>query len=101
MYPVLAALVFASYWSDTPLDATSTLLASSCGLLASTRPTLVSATSVSCTVSSAEEGELLAIAAHKLAAEHRLVATVTIGDNRFRVRFARAEAKPELPDDGT
>jgi len=100
MRPVLAALVLARHWSDTPFEAASTLLASGCVFLVSTPSALVSATSVSCGVSSCEEGELLSMRAHQLAAKHGLVATVTVGDNRFRVRFARVEANLELPNGG-
>lgn len=100
MYPVLCALVLARYSGDKRYDATSGLLASGCRLLVSTPRTLVSGTSVSCAIPSPEEGALLAEKAQELAARHRLIATVKVSGNRFRVRFARMQRGLELPNDG-
>jgi hypothetical protein len=75
------------------------LLASGCCVLDSTPPSLISAASISCAVSSPEEGYLLATWIHELAAEHRLVATVTVGGRRLRARFTRPDGVPEPPDD--
>ena len=100
MYPVLCSLVLARYSGDRRYDETSKLLASGCRLLVSTPRTLVSGTSVSCAIPSPEEGALLAEKAQELAARHRLIATVKVSGNRFRVRFARLQQGLELPNGG-
>ena len=101
MHPVLVALMAARKSSDSPFDADSALLVSGCQLLVSTCSTLVAATSVSCAVSSPEEGELLGVTARQLAAEYGLAATIMGGDSRFRARFARPQAGLEVPNGRT
>ncbi len=92
MWPVLLA-IFASYQRrGASRDAVSALLVSGCRVLTSTPPTLISAASISCAVSSPEEGALLAMLVHQLAAEHRLAAAVTVDGKRLRVRFARPDS---------
>jgi hypothetical protein len=100
MYPVIAALALAQHSGDAPHDATSTLLASSCWLLVSTPPTLVSATSISGPILSPAEGALLAETACQLATQHRLAATVQVAGNRLRATFARLESELETANDG-
>jgi hypothetical protein len=98
MWPILPAFLACQHRRGTPPDTVSALLASGLDVLASTPPTLISAASIFCAVSSAEEGYLLATRVCQLAAQHRLVATVTVGGRRLRARFARLDGVPEPPD---
>src|SRR3989304_1626479 len=69
MWPIIST-VLAHYHRerDTSRDAVSTLLASGCRVLTSTPPALINAASISCAVSSPEEGDLLAARVRRLAA---------------------------------
>jgi len=96
---VLLAVLARCRHHDTSRDRVSALLASGCRVLASTSPTLVSAASISCAVSSPEEGDLLVARVRRLAAEHRLTATVTVDGRRLRARFARLDGVREQPND--
>jgi hypothetical protein len=82
----------------TSRAAVSALLASGCCVLDSTPPALISAASISCAVSSPEEGYLLVTWIHELAAERRLAATVTVNGRRLRATFTRLDGVPEPPD---
>jgi hypothetical protein len=99
MWPVLPALLGCQRHRGTSHDKVSAVLASGCRVLASTSPALISAASVSCAVSSPEEGYFLSTWIRGLAAEHGLVATVMIGGGRLRATFARLDGVPE-PSDG-
>jgi hypothetical protein len=98
MWPVLAAALAFCHRRNTSCDAISATLLCGCHILVSTPPTLISAASISCAVSSAEEGDLLATRIHQLAAEHRLIATVTVTGKRLRARFTRADSVGEMPN---
>jgi hypothetical protein len=100
-YSIVVAMMVTRKSNDSPSLARSALLTSGCRLLASTWPALVRAASVSCGVSSSEEGELLAVTAGRLAAEYGLVAITSVGDNRLRVRFVRQGGDEEVPNGGT
>ena len=99
MWPVLLAALARCRRRDTSRDVVGTLLASGCRVLTSTPPTLINAASISCAVSSPEEGDLLAARVRRLAAEHRLAATVTVDGGRLRARFTRPDGVREQPDD--
>ena len=99
MWPVLLAVLARYRRRDPSGDTVGTLLASGCRVLSSTPPTLISAASISCAVHSPEEGDLLAARVHRLAAEHRLAATVTVDGNRLRARFVRLDSVGEQADD--
>lgn len=99
MLPVLPALLAFRRRRGTSHETASALLASGCHVLSSTPPALISAASISCPLSSAQEGDLLAAQVHQLAAEHRLVAKVTVGRRLLRATFARLDGVPE-PSDG-
>ena len=98
MWPVLPAVIACHRRRGTSRAALSALLASGCCVLDSTPPSLISAASIFCAVSSPEEGYVLATWIHELAAEHRLAATVTVGGNRLRARFTRLDSVEELAD---
>ena len=99
MWPLMLAVLARHRRRQPPRDAVSTLLASGCRVLASTPPTLISAASISCAVSSPEEGDLFAAHVRRLASEHRLTATVTVDGKRLRARFARQDGAGERPND--
>ena len=99
MWPVLLAALACCRRRDTSRDVVGTLLASDCRVLTSTPPALINAASISCAVSSPEEGDLLAARVQRLAAEHRLAATVTVDGGRLRARFTRPDGVREQPDD--
>jgi hypothetical protein len=97
VWPVLLAVLARQQRRGESRDAVSASLLSGCLLLASTPPTLISAASISCAVSSPEETALLAARVRQLAAEHRLAAMVTVDGKRLRVRFARPDSVGEPP----
>jgi hypothetical protein len=98
MWPVVPTVLACHRRRGTSSAALSALVASGCCVLDSTPPALISAASISCAVSSPEEGYLLVTWIHELAAEHRLVATVTVAGRRLRVRFTRLDRVPETSD---
>jgi hypothetical protein len=99
MWPLVPAVSASQSGRGTSREKVSTLLVSSCLVLASTPPALISGASVSCRLSSAGEGDLLATRVRELAAQHRLIATVTVDGRRLRATFTRLDGGPE-PSDG-
>jgi len=98
MWSLLPALLACQRRRGTGREAASTLVDPGCRVLTCTPPTLISAVSISCAVSSPEEADLLATRANRLAAEHGLAATVTVVGRRLRAKFVRLDGVQEASD---
>lgn len=97
MNRVLAALILRPRQMDVLPGHVSTLLTSSCRLLASTPPSPSSGALVSWPVTSPDDAALLATAAREMAAQYHLSATVQVTGTHIRVRLCRPEIGLESP----
>jgi hypothetical protein len=98
---ILAGLVTTREERRSSENRLTSLFEPLCRVLASTPPTLISAASMSCGVSSPQESDLLAMWISRLAEEYGLATTVTASDKRLRASFARLAGVEGQPNAGS